>query len=103
MINAKRTACVPAPGSPVPFPFLIFSLILCLLVLGSYIKDKYFTKVYSNLIALLSFQEMLIYLIMMAYAGANAIWGAFVLSLIAIVMLMTANIMFYLYYKKEIL
>jgi len=55
IINAKRTACVPAPGSPVPFPFLIFSIILCLLVLGSYIKDKFFTKVYSNLIALLSF------------------------------------------------
>jgi len=40
---------------------------------------------------------------MMAYAGANGIWGAFVLSLVAVLMLMTANIVFYLYYKKEIL
>ena len=54
-INTQRTACVPKPGSAVPFPFLIFSVILSLLVLGSYIKDKFFTKVYSNLIALLSF------------------------------------------------
>lgn len=55
VINTKKTACVPAPGSPVPFPFLILTIILCLLVVGSYIKDKFFTKIYSNLIALLSF------------------------------------------------
>lgn len=57
---------------------------LSLLVLGSYIKDKFFTKIYSNLIALLSLQEMLMYILMLAYSGANGVWGAFVLSLVAV-------------------
>jgi hypothetical protein len=40
MVNKGKTACVPAPGFPVPFPFLFLSVCLGLLVLGSYIKDK---------------------------------------------------------------
>ena len=43
------------------------------------------------------------YLLILGYSGANGIWGAFALSLVAVLMLMTANIMFYLYYKREIL
>ena len=53
IVNKARTACIPAPGSPIPFPFLILTLILCLIVLGSYIKDKISTKVLSCLIALI--------------------------------------------------
>ena len=103
VINQEKNACVPAPGSPVPFPFVFLSACLCLLVLGSYIKDKFFTKVPTNLIALLGSQEMLIYILMVCYAGATNKWGPFVLSLVAVLMLMTANIVFYLMYKKEIL
>jgi hypothetical protein len=40
MINKLRTACVPAPGFPVPFPFIFLSVCLGLMVIGSYIKDK---------------------------------------------------------------
>ncbi len=76
---------------------------LALLVLGSYIKDKFFTKVLTNLIALISMSEMLMYLLILAYSGYYEIWGAFVLSFIASMMLMTANIYFYIIYKKDIL
>jgi len=76
---------------------------LGIIVLGSYIKDKFFTKVLTNLIALTSLQEMLMYLLILAYSGYYEIWGAFVTSFVAVVMLMTANIYFYIMYKKEVL
>ena len=46
---------------------------------------------------------MLIYLLMVGYSGANGKWSPFILSLIAVIMQMTVNIVFYLMYKKEIL
>lgn len=52
MINAAKNACIPKPGFPVPFPFLFFSFCIGLLVLGSHIRDKTLTKVYTCLIAL---------------------------------------------------
>jgi hypothetical protein len=71
IINQQLTACVPAPGSIVPFPFLFLSACLSILVVGSYIKDKFFTKVKTCLIALLGMQEILIYGLMVCYAGAT--------------------------------
>ena len=103
IINKERTACVPAPGSPVPFPFLILSACLSLLVLGSHVMDKFFTKIHTCLIALLSSQEMLIYVLIVCYSGAYSKWGPFILSLVSVLMLMTSNIAFYLMYKKEVL
>jgi hypothetical protein len=94
---------VPSPGTAVPFPFLFFSIMLGLLVLGSYIKDKFFTKVLTNLIALISMSEILMYLLMVAYSGYYAIWGTFVVSFVAVCMLMIANIYFYILYKREIM
>lgn len=102
IINQQQTACVPAPGYLVPFPFLFLSACLSILVLGSYIKDKFFTKVNSNLIALIGMQELLIYGLMFCYAGANELWGPFILSAAGLSMLITANIIFYLIYRKEI-
>lgn len=53
MINTYRTACIPEPGFPVPFPFLILSICIGLIVFGSHIRDKFFTKVVTCLIALI--------------------------------------------------
>jgi hypothetical protein len=103
MINQQKTACVPKPGSIVPFPFLFLSACLAILVLGSYIKDKFFTKVNTNLIALIGMQELLLYGLIFCYAGATKVWGAFVLSGIALIMLITSNVIFYVIYKKEII
>ena len=69
-INAEKTACIPKPGSPVPFPFILSSVILSLLVLGSYIKDKFTTKVLTNVIALIGSLEILMYLLMVIFAYA---------------------------------
>lgn len=94
---------MPAPGTAVPFPFLFFSVMLGLLVLGSYIKDKFFTQVLTNLIALISLPELLMYFLLMAYAGYYEIWGAFIPALVSVLMLATANIYFFIVYKRDLL
>ena len=48
-------------------------------------------------------QELLIYGLIFCYAGAMKLWGPLVLSGIALLMLVTSNIIFYVYYKKEII
>ena len=67
-INDARTACVPSPGSPVPFPFLLLAVFVSFLVLGSHLKEKFFTKVLTNLIALIGAFELVMYLLMVVYA-----------------------------------
>jgi hypothetical protein len=48
-------------------------------------------------------QELLLYGIIVCYAGATKVWGAFVLSGIGLIMLITSNVIFYVIYKKEII
>lgn len=69
MVNDAETACIPEPGFPVPFPFLFMAVCFALLVLGSYIRDKISTKIYSCLIALITCSEPLIYGLIIAYSG----------------------------------
>jgi hypothetical protein len=40
MINSKNTACIPVPGTPVPFPFLLFAICMIVVVFGSYLKER---------------------------------------------------------------
>ena len=60
-VNEQKTACVPLPGSPIPFPFLITSVFISFLVLGSYLKEKFFTKVYTCLISLFGSLEVMLH------------------------------------------
>jgi hypothetical protein len=40
MINDKNTACIPVPGTPVPFPFLLFTISMIIVVFGSFLKER---------------------------------------------------------------
>ena len=99
-INDQKTACVPEPGSAVPFPFLLSAMLLCLLVLGSYLKDKHFTKVISNLIALIGSLEIIMYLMMIIHSYALEEYGALALCLIGFLSLIATNILFTAYYRQ---
>lgn len=68
-INPKRTACIPAPGSPVPFPFLFMAICMSLTVAGSYMKEKDSTKIFTCLIFLFGSMEILEYLLIAIYAA----------------------------------
>ena len=46
---------------------------------------------------------MLMFILLLAYAGAREVWPAFGLAFVAILTLMTSNIMFYFLYKRDIL
>lgn len=91
---------MPKPGSAVPFPFLLAAMLLCLLVLGSYLKDKAYTKVITNIIALVGSLELAMYLLMVFYSYALDEIGAMVLSLIGFFALLATNILFTAYYRQ---
>jgi hypothetical protein len=71
-------------------------------VAGSKIKDRFFTRVPTCLIALVGMQELLLYGIMVCYCAATEKWLAFVLSGGGLLMLVSGNIGFYLFYKRRI-
>lgn len=101
-LNEENTACVPEPGSPLPFPFLIAALFLSLLVLGSYLKEKFFTKVLTCLVCFIGILEFPIYFLMVCYSVREEEWAAFTFSLIGLFALLFINGYFLYFYKKEI-
>jgi hypothetical protein len=68
-INEKRTACIPAPGSPIPFPFIFMAICMSLTVAGSYMKEKDLTKIKTCLIFLISSMEFLQYILIAVFAA----------------------------------
>ena len=101
-INDARTACIPSPGSPIPFPFLLTSSLLGLLVVGSYLKEKFETKVVTNLICLVGALEGPMYLHMAILAFALDKTWILVASSIGLVFLVLTNMVFVCYYRQEI-
>ena len=101
-LNEENTACVPEPGSPLPFPFLIAALFLALLVLSSYLKEKFFTKVLTCLVCFIGVLELPIYFLMVVFAAREEEWAAFTFSLIGLFALVFINGYFLFFYKKDI-
>ena len=61
MINEKNTACIPVPGTPVPFPFFILAICMIIVVSGSFLKEKVQTKFLTCLIFLIGSMEIIQY------------------------------------------
>ena len=99
MINDQKTACVPEPGSAVPFPFLLLSMLICLLVLGSYLKDKQETKVLTNLISLIGALEVIMYVMMAVYSYIQEEFLILMFLGIGMLGLLATNILFVAYYR----
>jgi hypothetical protein len=102
MINKEQTACIPEPGSAVPFPFILSAMLLCLLVLGSYLKDKHFTKVTTNLIALIGALEIIMYLMMIGFAYVLGEVLIMIFATIGFLGLIATNILFLAYFRQQI-
>jgi hypothetical protein len=60
------------------------------------------TRLYSLGTALIGTQEMLIYLLIIAYSGSLMKWIPLVLALVGAFMLMATNIYFYVIFKRDI-
>ena len=99
MINAAKNACVPEPGSAVYFPFLLTALLLCFLVVGSYLKDKPSTKVLTNLIALIGSLELLMYVMMAIYAYLLDEVLILIFVVIGLLGLVASNVLFVSYLR----
>ena len=103
IINDARNACVPEPGSPVPFPFILVAIFICFLVLGSYLKDKFYTKIVTNLICLIGCLEVVMYVMMIIYAFIMDEWLILICCACGLGGLLVTNTIFLIYYKQEIL
>ena len=101
-LNELNTACVPAPGSPVPFPFLIAAVFVSFLVLGSYLKEKFFTKVYTCLLSIIGSFEIVMYGLMIGFAAAAQEWLIMGLCSVGMISLLIANATFTIYYLREV-
>lgn len=102
LLNEQNTACVPKPGSPVPFPFLIAAVFVSFLVLGSYLKEKFFTKVYSCLICIIGAFEIVMYGLMVGFAASLGEWAVCGFAIVGLICLIVTNIAFSYYYQRDI-
>jgi hypothetical protein len=80
---------------------------MCFIVLGSYLKDQFFTKVKTNLIALIGSFEIIMYFMLVIFSALHG-WTAsstiiFLLSLGSFIMQIVVNVYFSVLYKKDIL
>jgi hypothetical protein len=71
-------------------------------VLGSYLKEKYFTRVYTNLICLIGCLEGPMYLLMVAFSLQLNYFAVFVFALLGLIFFLASNIMLTIAYKKKI-
>ena len=82
-----------------PFPFLLLAMLICLLVLGSYMKDKQETKVYTNLISLIGALEIIMYVMMAVYSYIQDEYLILMFLGIGMLGLLATNILFVAYYR----
>ena len=99
MINSKNTACIPVPGTPIPFPFLFSGLLMVVVVVDSHMKEKQ-TKIATCLIFLFGSMELLEYVLIAVFANYLEQYLVMLLAIIATVMLILSNVVFGYLYKK---
>jgi len=102
-INSKNTACIPVPGTPIPFPFFFMAFCMCMVVAYSYFKEENHTNIFSSLIFLIGSVEMLQYMLIAVDSMILEQYFASALAIIAIIMLVIANLAFGCLYKKSMM
>lgn len=103
MINSKNTACIPKPGSAVPFPFFFTAICMVMVVAYSKVKEPNHTKVFTCLIFLLGSMELLQYIIMAVEAVVLEEYFAASLSFVAFFAMVFCNIVFGCAYRDSVL
>jgi len=98
-INKKNTACIPVPGTPIPFPFLIMGVCMLVVVYDSRMKERTSTRVPTCLIFLFGSMELLEYLLIIVFAASLEQYLVMILVIIATIMLIIANVVFGWLYK----
>lgn len=101
VINKAKTACIPGPKAPVPFPFFFAAICCVLTAAGSHMKNKESTKVYTILIFLIGSMEILQYALIAVYSAMLEKYFAAVLAAAGLAMLITTNIAFAIFYKRN--
>lgn len=85
-----------------PFPFLLASVFLSLLILGSYFKEREFTKVITCLAGLIACFELPMYALIVGFALSEGLYLVMVLAMVGLVFLIAANVSFAFRYRKTL-
>ena len=100
-LNASKDRCIPLPGKYIPYPLLIASGFLLVVIIGSKIISKK-TQIVTNLIASLSFVETIGLLAQLVLSYQMGIFSTFGLSLLAAFFLHGTNLFFCLVFSKQV-
>ena len=96
-LNSEKTKCIPEPGPIAPFPFLIAYAIFIVVVLIGYIKNR--TEMITTwLIKGIAILEIPYYIIQIYSAAYISSWGIMIGTIIALIILIVWNIVFYIVY-----
>jgi len=66
------------------------------------LKEKFFTKVLTNLISLIGMFEIIMYGLMVGYSVATDSWAILACSIVGLVTMVISNVVFVVFYRKQI-
>jgi TRAP-type mannitol/chloroaromatic compound transport system permease small subunit len=93
-INPAGTACIPVPGTPIPFPFLFLTICCGITVAASYMKEKCSTKVKTCLIWMITLMEPIQYALLAAYSLQLEQFESTILAFAGLGVLLLTNLLF---------
>jgi hypothetical protein len=103
VINKRNTACIPVPGTPIPFPFIIIFVCSAFVVGYSKMKESKRTKVLTSLIFIIGSFELLEYGLIAGFAYQLEQYLASILATAACALLLLANMTFFCLYRVNTL
>ena len=96
-LNSDKSKWIPEPGAIVPFPFLIAYGVFIIVIIIGYIKNR--TEMITTcLIKGISILEIPYYVIQIYSAAYISSWGIMIGTIIALIILVIWNIVFYIVY-----
>ncbi|CAI2378427.1 unnamed protein product [Moneuplotes crassus] len=100
-VNSEKTKCIPEPGSTIPFPFfLLFGLFLIITLMGSCIhRPQMITTCLIKFIAVIEMPYLGVQVWSAIYISS---WGIVTGTVIAMIMLVLGNILFYIVFKRVV-
>lgn len=101
LLNLSKDRCIPLPGNYVPFPLLITSGFMLVIILGSWIITRK-TQIVTNLIGTLSFIETIGILSQLVLSYQMGIFSTFGLTIVAAFFLYGTNLFFCMIFLKQV-
>ncbi|CAI2377119.1 unnamed protein product [Moneuplotes crassus] len=100
-VNNEKTKCIPEPGSTIPFPFFIVFIVMAIVIaIGSLVhRQQMITTCLIKAIAILEIPYLIVQIYSAVYISS---WGICIGTIIALVVLIAIDIVFYIIYSASV-